>query len=213
MEKNNTESKSLYIVFEGIVGTGKTTQSKKLRRYLRQKYPNQKVIWTREPGGDPITDAIRQVVQGVTFDEEMEPLCEAYLYAASRAQTLRTIVKPVLNSEGIVVADRSFITSLAYQGGARGLGLNKIWEINKAAVGNLLPDIIFHLNLDLEAALKRTFDAHGDKFENFDSDFFKRTVSAYKKASKLNFLKDRWLNIDANGTKDQVFERILQEIN
>ena len=85
----------MYIAFEGIVGTGKSTQSKKLYDFLKEQYPSKEVIWTREPGGTEIAQKIRECVQGTEYGEEMGPVCEAYLYAASRAQALRTVVKPV----------------------------------------------------------------------------------------------------------------------
>ncbi|KKU11155.1 MAG: Thymidylate kinase [Parcubacteria group bacterium GW2011_GWB1_46_8] len=90
----------MYIVFEGIVGTGKTTQSKRLFEYLKDRCLDKKIIWTREPGGTKISDAIRTIVQGTAFEENMEPICEICLYAASRAQSLRTVVKPVLDEGG-----------------------------------------------------------------------------------------------------------------
>lgn len=83
----------MYIIFEGIIGTGKTTQSKRLFEYLKEQYKDKEVIWTREPGGTEVSDEIRKVVQGTDFEEHMDPICEAYLYASSRAQSLRTVVK------------------------------------------------------------------------------------------------------------------------
>lgn len=124
----------MYIVFEGIVGSGKSTQSKKLFEYLKEKYPDRNVIQVREPGSTIIAQEIRLLAQSRVFEEEMDSICEAYLYAASRAQSLRHLVRPTLDAGGIVVADRSFISSLAYQGEARGLGLDRIMEINQHAV-------------------------------------------------------------------------------
>lgn len=105
----------MYIVFEGMVGSGKSTQSKKLFEYLQVKYPERKIIHVREPGSTIIAQEIRLLAQSRVFEEEMDPICEAYLYAASRAQSLRHMVKPTLDAGGIVIADRSFISSLAYQ--------------------------------------------------------------------------------------------------
>lgn len=124
----------MYIVFEGMVGSGKSTQSKKLFEYLQEKYPDRKIIHVREPGSTIIAQEIRLLAQSRVFEEEMDPICEAYLYAASRAQSLRHLVRPTLEAGGIVIADRSFISSLAYQGEARGLGLDRIMEINQHAV-------------------------------------------------------------------------------
>lgn len=202
-----------YVVFEGIAGTGKTTQSKLLVEYLRENYPEHEVIWTREPGGDIVADAVRKVAQGNKFDDEMEVLCEAYLYAASRAQTLRSVMAPVLGQDGIVVADRSFISSLAYQGSGRGLGLDTVWKINRVAVENFIPDLVIYLSLDLEVALSRTFDAAGDKFETFDREFFEKVRKGYREASQLEVLQDRWITVDASGTESEVFERVLEPVD
>lgn len=105
----------MYLVFEGIVGSGKSTQSKRLVEYLRQKYPEREVLHVREPGSTPIAEDIRHLAQGKEWDEVMDPLTNAYLYAAARAQTLRTVVTPALRNGKIVVSDRSFLSSLAYQ--------------------------------------------------------------------------------------------------
>lgn len=124
----------MYIVFEGIVGSGKTTQSKKLVEFLRNKYPDREVLHVREPGGTPIAEDIRTLAQAKEWDEPMHPVCNAYLYAAARAQSLHTVVEPALKQGKIVVADRSFVTSLAYQGEAQGLGFEKVLAINEEAV-------------------------------------------------------------------------------
>lgn len=114
------EKKGLYIVFEGIVRTGKSTQAKLLANHLRNDFPNKEIVLTYEPGGTEIADAIRVLAQGTRFREEMDPICEAYLYASARSQSLRKIVRPTLEHGGIVIADRSYLSSVAYQGGGAG---------------------------------------------------------------------------------------------
>jgi dTMP kinase len=110
----------MYIVFEGIVGSGKSTQSKKLVEFLRQKYGQEQIIHVREPGSTPIAEDIRHLCQGKEWEnEKMHPLANAYLYTAARAQTLHTVVGPALDRGQIVVSDRSFLSSCAYQGEAQ----------------------------------------------------------------------------------------------
>jgi len=201
-----------YIIFEGCHGTGKTTQSKKLFEFLKKKFPHKEIIWTREPGGGEITESIRKLVQGTKFSEEMDPHCEAYLYAASRAQSLRRIVKPVLEKNGIVIQDNSFITSLAYQGAARKLGFETCLAINEIALGGTLPDLVIHLSLDLQASRARTLDADGDKFEKLGIEFDKRIETGYKKTSKLTMFKGKWINVNAEGDITDVFNKILKRI-
>ncbi len=197
-----------YIVFEGVVGTGKTTQSKRLVEELKKQFPEKEVIWTREPGGSEIAEAIRTLVQATPFTEKMDPMCEAYLYASARAQSLRTVVLPVLAKGGIVVADRSFCSSVAWQGFGRGLGFETILEINKTSVKDVLPDLIIEMDLDPEIGLKRTFDARGDKFETMPIEFFRSCVDGYRALAGHDLLKDRWKRVDGQGSMDEVFARV-----
>ncbi len=205
-------NQGFYIVFEGTVGSGKTTQSKRLVEYLKKKFPNRSVIWTREPGGTEIADSIRKVVQGTSFEEEMEPICEAYLYAASRAQTLRKVVEPVLKTGGIVVADRSFLTSTVNQGSGRGVEIDTILEINKVAVNSYIPDIVICLEGNLSVCLSRTSDQGGDKFEKMDIDFYKKIARAYKEVSKKTGIFGKWINIDASKSIEEVFKEIVKNV-
>lgn len=202
-------NRGYYIVFEGVVGTGKSTQSKQLQAYLANRFPDRQVIWTREPGGSEIAEAIRTVVQGTPFTETMNPICEAYLYAAARAQSLRTVVAPILEAGGIVVADRSFLTSVAWQGFGRELGFDTIWKINQAAIGDFLPDTVFYLDLDPTLSLARTFDAGGDKFETLPPAFFTRCREGYEFLNHHSDFASRWRQIDASGSREEVFARIL----
>jgi dTMP kinase len=201
-------SKGVYIVFEGVVGTGKTTQSKRLVEELQQRFPDREVVWTREPGGGEIAEAIRALVQATPFTETMDPICEAYLYASARAQSLRTVVAPVIARQGIVISDRSFLSSIAWQGFGRGLGVDTILQINQVAITEHVPDIIIELDLDPVEGMKRTFDARGDKFETMPIEFFQECVKGYRILSDHSSFKDRWHRIDATGTRDEVFQRI-----
>lgn len=198
-----------YIVFEGVVGTGKTTQSKQLQAYLAHRFPEREVVWTREPGGSEIAEAIRKLVQGTPFTEAMDPVCDAYLYAAARAQSLRSAVKPVLDRGGIVVADRSVFTSVAWQGFGQGLGFDLVWRINEQAVHELLPDVVLYLDLDISEGLSRTFDAAGDKFEKFPPEFFGRCRDGYAFLAQHDTFRSRWKTIDARGSREDVFARII----
>lgn len=193
-----------YIVFEGVVASGKTTQSKLLHEFLAKKYPKKQVVWTREPGGSEIADSIRQVVQATPFKEEMEPICEAYLYAASRAQTLRSVVKPILQKDGIVVADRSFVTSLAFQGYGRGVDTKSLLKINAVAIQNFIPDLVIYMDLPIEIAMQRIIDREGDKFESFGPEFFRKVEAGYAEISQMKMFNNSWLTIDGGGKVEKV---------
>jgi dTMP kinase len=202
----------MYIIFEGVIGTGKTTQSKMYYEYLRNKFPNKNIIWTREPGGTEIAEVIRNTVQGTVFQEEMEYVCEAYLYAASRAQALRKVVKPVLENGGIVISDRSFITSLTNQAFGRKLGLEYVWEINKHAVGEFLPDKVVYLDIPIKIGMQRAFDNKGDKFESLGEDFYEDVYQGYKEVQKMGIFEGKWVNIDARGSVEEVHKLIIEQI-
>jgi len=202
--------KGIYIVFEGSVGTGKSTQAKKLFDFLKERFPSKDIILTREPGGTEISENIRKLVQGTAFDEKMDKVTDAYLYASSRAQSLRQIVKPVIESGGIVISDRSFVTSLAYQGYAQGLGINKVLDINKTAVEGFMPDAIVYFDLPLDIGHNRTFDKSGDKWEKLDIDFFEKVNVGYKEVKKLDMTS--WIDIDAKGSIEEVFDRLINSL-
>ncbi len=203
----------MYIVFEGLLGSGKTTQSTRLVDELKKRYPGREVLWTREPGGSAIAEAIRLLAQATPFEEVMDPVCEAYLYASARAQSLRAVVAPVLAHGGIVVADRSFATSIAWQGFGRGLGLEKILEINRPAIEGLIPDMFLELRVDPSISLKRTFDAPGDKFETMPADFHARCAEGYKTLAEHPLFKDKWEVVDATGTAEEVYQRIFDKLS
>jgi dTMP kinase len=203
----------MYIVFEGVVGTGKSTQSKKLVEKLQALYPEREVVWVREPGSTPIAEAIRTLVQATPFDEEMHALTDAYLYAASRAQLINTRVAHILDKGGIVVSDRSFCSSLAYQGHAQGLWLERVWSINKEAVSRYLPDLILYLTVELEIALSRTFDASGDKWESKKKDFFASVTEGFEAIEHRPVLADKWKTIDASGNLEEVEKNIREVVN
>lgn len=203
----------MYIVFEGIVGSGKSTQSKKLVEFLTQKYGQEKIVHVREPWSTPIAEDIRTIAQWKEWEnEKMHPLTNAYLYAAARAQTLHTVVTPALDRGQIVVSDRSFLSSCAYQGEAQWLGIDAILSVNKDAIQWLIPDIVFYMDIDIDTALSRTFDAVGDKWENMGKYFFESVIRGYEKCEKLDIIKNRFIRIDATGSQEEIFERILNKL-
>ncbi len=202
----------MYIVLEGVVGTWKTTQSKKLHEHFQQAFPDVENILVREPGGTEIAETIRNVVQARLFTEVMHPLTDAYLYASARAQLINNKLKAVLDNGGNVIADRSFCSSLTYQGYAQWLGMDRIWEINKHAVQGVLPNKILFLDFDVKKWLERTFDKDGDKREKLDISFFEKVYEGYNKLFDFEPTKDLMHRIDASGGIEEVFERILESV-
>ncbi len=185
------------------MGCGKTTQSKILAEKLG-------AVWTKEPGGDEISNEIRRVVQGMKFEIEMDVVCEQYLYAAARAQSLRGVIKPMLDKGRVIVADRSVFTSMAYQGFGRGLGIERVLKINEEAVDGIWPDLVIWLDTDLEAALARTRDDSGDKFERMDKKFFEKVRKGYLEVAKrFPKLVEK---VNGNGTIAEVEKRVWKVV-
>ena len=204
----------MYIVFEWIVGSGKSTQSKKLVDFLKTTYPQKEVVHVREPGSTPIAEEIRTLAQWKEWENEtMHPLTNTYLYAAARTQTLHTVVKPALERGTIVVSDRSFLSSCAYQWEAQWLGIETILSVNKDAIEGMLPDMVFYMDIDVEASLARTFDAVWDKWEKMGKDFFTRIKHGYDKCEKLEIMENRFIRINANRPIEQIFEDILSKLS
>lgn len=152
---------------------------------------------------------------GTGFGEEVSAVCETYLYAAARAQILRTIVGPTLTEGGIVISDRSFLTSMAYQGYARKYGIKQVYNINKHAIKGFTPDMVVYLTTDnIPEAVKRTFDPKGDRWERMPSDFFKEVAKGYEMISKQKMFSNKWVTINVP-TKDRIqqnFAKIVSTI-
>ncbi len=212
----------MYIVFEGIVGSGKTTQVKKLGEYFRANPPRPlsqegippEVLIIREPGSTPIAEDIRYLAQGKIWEwETMHPLTNAYLFAAARAQTIETVIKPALKMGKIVISDRSFLSSCAIQWVAQWLGVERVLAINTEALDSTLPDLVFYLEIDIDLALSRTSDRGGDKFEWEGKAFYEKITEGYNMCEQLEIMRNRFIRIDANGSADEVFEKILEKLN
>ena len=192
-----------FVVFEGGEGAGKSTQMSAFVRWLEAR--GEDVVTTREPGGTAIGDRIRKVL----LDNEssgMDARAEALLYAADRAQHVSEVIRPALDEGKVVVSDRFVDSSLAYQGIARGLGLEEIYRISQWGTGGIIPDLVFFLKLDPEAGLARVPGAP-DRLEQEAGDFHKRVGDAYAALAKR--FSDRFVIIDAGGTPDDVHRQVV----
>ena len=187
---------------------GKSRQIKLLEEYLISH--GVKYFLTREPGGNSVSEQIRSVILDGK-NTEMTDECEALLYAASRVQLLKQVIKPKLDAGELVICDRYFDSSLAYQGYARGLGVNFIEEINGYAMKNFTPDYTIFLDLDPERASKRKGGADGkDRLEQSGLDFHKKVYRGYLKLAEK--YADRYIVIDASGEKAETHEKIIRAL-
>lgn len=193
-----TGHKGFFVVFEGGEGAGKSTQMTALATWLRSN--GEEVVTTREPGGTVIGKRIREIL----LDPEsagMDERTEALLYAADRAQHASEVIKPSLDEGKIVVSDRFLDSSLAYQGLARGLGLDRIFELSEWATGGLVPDLVFFLNLDPEEGLRRVGGGR-DRIELENGDFHRKVSAAYLEISKR--YPGRFVVLDASEPPETV---------
>jgi dTMP kinase len=169
----------MFVTFEGLDGSGKTTQVELLRKLLEGE--GRTVVTTREPGGTPLGEQIREIL--LHRDGEIVPWAEAALFAAARSQLVEEVIAPALESGYDVISDRYIDSSLAYQGIARGTGVDRVLELNLQATRGLLPDRTILLLVDLEEARARTGDKR-DRIER-DDDFIARVDRAYRELAEL----------------------------
>lgn len=196
-------SKGLFISFEGADGSGKSTQYRIFAEYLKQQ--GYDTVLTREPGGTPISESIRNIILDPN-NSEMSDMTEALLFAASRAQLVSQVIRPAVEQGKIVLCDRFMDSSIAYQGYARGLG-DCVRIINEYAVEGMQPDITFFLDLKPEDGRKRNIAAGKlDRMEQQAIEFHDKVYHAYLSLAEI--YKDRYAVIDASGSIEEVQERI-----
>ena len=181
----------MFVSFEGLDGCGKTTQARLLARTLEET--GVEVVLTREPGGTPLGEQIRDLV---LHGDHVAPWAEAALYAAARAQHVEELIRPALARGATVVCDRYVDSSVAYQGAGRELGVEEVLALNLTAVGGLLPDFTFLVEIDIDTALARVGDK-GDRIERAEADFWPRVAEAYR-ALAARF-PERYVVIDGRG--------------
>lgn len=202
--------KPIFISFEGPEGAGKTSVLEALISELKTKLGDD-LVTTREPGGNSISEAIRAILQPEE-DNGMDKRTEALLYTAARRQHLVENIKPALDQNKIVISDRYVDSSLAYQGGGRGLGIDNIWEINQFAIDGLLPDMTIYLDVPVEIGLARVNENRQGKIDRLD----KESISFHQKVRET-YLKlqsefsDRIKIVDATQPLNKVIDdtRIL----
>ena len=187
----------LFISVEGPDGSGKSTQLGYIKRYLEERGVS--AVFTREPGGTPISEKIRSVILDVR-NEGMEPMTEALLYAASRAQLVSQVIKPALERGKVVVCDRYVGSSIAYQGMGRGLG-DSVAVMNSFATGGCLPDLTLLLKIDPVKGRARIAGA-GDRIEKEDIEFHRRVYKGYLELEK--HYPERIKGIDADRPAEEV---------
>ncbi len=201
--------RGLLITFEGPEGSGKTTMARWLSGFLGEK--GYRVLFTREPGGTPVGEAIRELLHAHEHTD-MTARAEAFLFCAARAQLVERVIRPFLTEGGIVVSDRYADSTLAYQGYGRGLDLEELRRLNWFATGGLEPDLTFLLDIAVEQGLARR-RVSGDAWTRLDAlelSFHQRVREGYRAMAAAE--PARWVVIDASQPMGAVQAAILSHL-
>lgn len=201
-------TKGKFITLEGCDGCGKTTQTEMLKGYLDTAGID--YVFTREPGGGKISEAIRSLILDGK-NAEMTDECEALLYAAARVQHLHDTVAPALEAGKLVICDRYYDSSFAYQGEGRGLGDRFVASINAYAIGNFTPDATVFIDLPPKEAFLRKHGAdQNDRMELAGEAFHERVYEGFLKQAKKN--ADRFIVIDGRKSREEMFSQMLSAL-
>src|SRR3954447_4470040 len=189
----------LFVTFEGIDRSGKTTQSRMLCEALGDE-----ALAVREPGGTEVGERLRELLKDSQIT--VAPETEALMFAAARAELVAQVIKPALEQGRVVVSDRFLDSSLAYQGAARGVGVEEVAAVNALATGGLEPDLTFLLLLDPAEAERRAGES--DRFEDEGRELQERVLTAYEELASGR----RWRRVDAGRPPEKVHAEVLAEV-
>ena len=194
----------MFVTFEGVDWSGKSTQAALLAGWLSEE--GRKVLLTREPGGTPVAEAVRDVV---LHGHDMTPWAEAALYAAARADHVEHAIRPALERGEDVVCDRYIDSSVAYQGIGRGLGEDRVRDLNLLVTRGLLPDRTFLVLLDPEEARRRGA-GQPDRIEREGDDFWRRVDDGFR-ALAAEF-PERIVSLDGSRSPDEIAEEVREHV-
>ena len=203
--------KGKFIVFEGIDGSGKTTQINQLSKWLNETNiipENNELVVTREPGGTKLGQSIRSLLLDTSIEKSPDSITELLLYAADRAQHINEIIRPSLNKGNWVISDRFCGSTLAYQGYGRQLDIKLIKDLETIATQGISPDITFLLDISVDESIKRRINRTDDRIEKEGREFLSNVSLGFEKLSQNN----QWKKISGINSKEHIIYEIKSEI-
>ena len=211
--------RGLFITLEGLDGSGKTTQCRRLASWLKSRFPNDEPVITRQPGGTALGDRLRTLLLD-SRESAIAPMAEMALMFADRAQSIAEIIEPALAQGKIVLCDRFTDSTEAYQGGGRGLGSEVVLSLHRLLCGDLQPDLTLLLLPSLESSLERArrrnqraTELHGhdeNRFESEEDAFYRRVWEQYREIAARE--PRRVVLIEGDLSIDAVFEKIVEAV-
>ena len=203
--------KGKFIVFEGIDGSGKTTQINQLSKWLigTDLIPeNNKLVITREPGGTKLGKSIRSLLLDTSREKSPDSITELLLYAADRSQHVNEIIRPTLDKGDWVISDRFCGSTLAYQGYGRKLDINLIKDLEAIATQGIAPDITFLLDMPIEESIRRRMNRKDDRIEKEGREFLSNVSLGFQALSE----DSNWKKISAINSEEKITSEIKSEI-
>jgi dTMP kinase len=189
----------VFITFEGIDRSGKTTQARMLAEALGDD-----AVLVREPGGTPVAERIRDLVK----EDDLSPISETLLFSAARADLIERVIRPALEAGKTVIGDRYVDSTVAYQGGARGLGIDQVEELNRWLTRNLWPDVTFLLDVDPALASARSGEL--DRFEREGEALQRAVGEAYEELARRH--PERYVRLDGTRSAEEVHRDVIARV-
>ena len=212
------KKKPLFVTFEGIEGSGKSYQCRKLHKELRKK--NLSVILTREPGGTKSAEKIRKVILEDYFasdsKEKFSKYTDTLLYLAARNEHVQNIIRPAISKKKIVICDRFIDSTLAYQVFGKGVSKNLVDSIHKFVLGSIKPDLTFVLKINISKALRRLKKRKKkNRYDKFSKNFYIKVQNAFIKIAKKNTRRYCIVDNSEDSTKTEriIFDKFMQFLN
>ncbi len=208
--KNKKSFTGVFVTFEGVEGSGKSTQIQKAYEWLRSRLPDREILLTREPGGTPLADRIREKL--LTISSRIDPETELFLYEAARRDHVEDVLRPALRRKAIILCDRFTDSTVAYQGYGRGLPVARIVALNRIASGGLLPHLTFLFDLPVTEGLRRARSRSRamDRIDLESKRFHERVRQGFLSLARQD--KNRFKVLDARRSPEAIFHDVSRNL-